>query len=75
MPIPDMAFLFGLTSSIRLAILLSLILTSTPFLPYTPLMTFLFVMYASSLISSDRLASGDSPLLEKGAWSNLYLSL
>jgi hypothetical protein len=61
-----MAFLFGLTSSIRLAILLSLILTSSLFLPYTPLMAPLFVMYASSLISSDRSASGDSSLLEKG---------
>lgn len=66
MPIPGLAFFFKLTSSIRLAILLSLILTITPFLPYTPLMAFLFVMYASSLISSERSASGDSPLLEKG---------
>lgn len=72
MPIPGLAFFFKLTSSIRLAILLSLILTSTPFLPYTPLMTFLFVMCDSSLISSD---AGDLSRFEKGFQSGLHLSL
>jgi hypothetical protein len=72
MPIPGLAFFFKLTSSIRLAILLSLILTSTPFLQYTPLMTFLFVMCASSLISSD---AGDLSRFEKGVQSGLHLSL
>jgi hypothetical protein len=72
MPIPGLAFFFRLTSSIRLAILLSLMLTSSSFLPYTPLRAPLCVMYASSLISSD---AGDSSRFEKGVQSGLHLSL